>query len=160
MVSSEEPQIPSIYVSSMVEIKFRSGNLTSAEQAILMAGFSRHSEATSAPPFGKERLAWIAYNGQDAIGILTADLLWDWLYIDELWVDENYRGQGLGKSLMKQAENYAASQQLVGLWLWTQSWQAADFYAKLGYQKFTRFEDFPRGYSRIGFRKQNLTSGE
>ncbi|WP_017662048.1 GNAT family N-acetyltransferase [Baaleninema simplex] len=115
---------------------------------------------TSAPPFGKERLAWIADNGQDAIGILTADLLWDWLYIDELWVDENYRGQGLGKSLMKQAENYAASQQLVGLWLWTQSWQAADFYAKLGYQEFTRFEDFPRGHSRIGFRKQNLTSGK
>jgi ribosomal protein S18 acetylase RimI-like enzyme len=60
-------------------------------------------------------------------GALTADLLWDWLYIDELWVDERSRGLGLGKSLMLQAEEFAASKALSGLWLWTQTWQAADF---------------------------------
>ncbi|MEM9216527.1 MAG: GNAT family N-acetyltransferase [Cyanobacteria bacterium P01_F01_bin.150] len=138
----------------MVDIRFRVGNLTSEEQAIVTAGFAYYSETNAAPPFVQKKLAWIAENNQELIGVLTAALLWDWIYIDELWVAENYRQQGLGTSLMKQAESYAVSQQLVGLWLWTQSWQAENFYKKLGYQEFTRFEDFPRGHSRIGFRKQ------
>ena len=37
--------------------------------------------------------------------------------------------------------------------LWTQSWQAGGFYQQLGYSEFTRFDDFPKGHSRIGFRK-------
>lgn len=144
----------------MVHIQFRSGDLTPLEQAVVTAGFACHSEAVSAPPFNRERLAWLAYNGRSLVGVLTADSLWDWLYIDELWVDENHRGQGLGKSLMQEAESYAISQQLVGIWLWTQSWQAADFYRKLGYQEFARFEDCPRGHFRVGFRKQQLQVNE
>ncbi|MCG8333861.1 MAG: histone acetyltransferase, partial [Proteobacteria bacterium] len=36
---------------------------------------------------------------------------------------------------------------------WTQSWQAAEFYEQLGYVEFARFDDFPKGHQRIGFRK-------
>jgi ribosomal protein S18 acetylase RimI-like enzyme len=138
----------------MVDIKFQAGNLTSEEQEVVTAGFVRHSNNLSAPLFEKEPLTWMAYSGQKLIGVLTADLLWDWMYIDELWVDESHRGRGLGKSLMKHAEDYANSRLLVGLWLWTQSWQAVDFYKRIGYQEFVRFEDFPRGHCRIGLRKQ------
>jgi hypothetical protein len=42
---------------------------------------------------------------------------------------------------------------LTGIYLWTQSWQAGGFYAKLGYEQFTEFADFPPGHSRLGFRK-------
>ncbi|MCU0566932.1 MAG: GNAT family N-acetyltransferase [Oculatellaceae cyanobacterium Prado106] len=137
----------------MVDIQFQAGRLTPEEQAVVDAGFDRHCHARSAPAFDKVSFTWSIRDGQALIGVLTADLLWDWLYVDELWVDERYRGQGWGKTLMERAEDYAVSQQLVGLWLWTQSWQAADFYQRLGYQEFARFEDFPRGHSRIGFRK-------
>jgi GNAT superfamily N-acetyltransferase len=107
-----------------------------------------------APPFNKEQLHWCAYDIDCAlVGIATADLLWDWLYIDELWVDESKRGQGLGRLLMETAEAYAHQRDLTGVWLWTQSWQAEAFYAALGYAEFARFPDFPRGYQRIGFRK-------
>ena len=138
----------------MVEIEFRCGDLMPQEQAVVTAGFARHSEGLSAPPFEKQRLSWLAREATTVVGVLTADLLWDWLYIDELWVDEAQRGRGLGKRLMQQAEGYAREKGLSGLWLWTQSWQAADFYQRLGYQEFTRFENFPVGHSRIGFRKQ------
>ena len=138
----------------MVEIEFRCGDLMPQEQAVVTAGFARHSEGLSAPPFEKQRLSWLAREATTVVGVLTADLLWDWLYIDELWVDEAQRGSGLGKRLMQQAEGYAREKGLSGLWLWTQSWQAADFYQRLGYQEFTRFENFPVGHSRIGFRKQ------
>lgn len=138
----------------MTNITFSIGELSVNEQRVITAGFTRHSVDLSAPPFEKQRLNWVAYEGQIVVGALTADLLWDWMYIDELWVAESKRGCGLGKALMKQAEEHAVSRDLVGLWLWTQSWQAAEFYKRLDYKEFTRFEDFPRGHHRIGFRKQ------
>jgi hypothetical protein len=54
---------------------------------------------------------------------------------------------------MALAEEFAAAEKLQGIWLWTQSWQAEGFYRKLDYVEFTRFENFPRGHYRIGFRK-------
>jgi ribosomal protein S18 acetylase RimI-like enzyme len=139
---------------SMIEIEFNSGELSASDQQTVTAGFTRHNESRSAPHYKKERLSWIAYaDGHKLVGAITTDILWDWMYIDELWVDDTRRGQGLGKKLMLQAEEYAESQNLTGLWLWTQSWQAAEFYQRLGYAEFARFPDFPRGHSRIGFRK-------
>lgn len=139
----------------MIEIKFRSGDLPAGHQEIITSGFDRHTTNQSAPKFEKRRLNWLAYNTENTlVGALTADLLWDWIYIDELWVDESLRGQGFGKKLMKQVEEYTASEDLQGVWLWTQSWQAAEFYKQMGYQEFTQFPDFPKGHSRIGFRKR------
>jgi ribosomal protein S18 acetylase RimI-like enzyme len=139
----------------MIELKFKQGDLTQDEQQIVTSGFVRHAANKSAPAYVKDRLNWLAYHQNSGlVGVLTADRLWDWLYIDELWVDETCRGTGLGKKLMAQAETYVSAHQLSGVWLWTQSWQAADFYKALGYQEFARFKDFPKGYSRIGFRKE------
>jgi len=139
----------------MIELRFKSGDLTPDEQQVIGAGFTRHTEERSAPSFKKERVNWLAFDGDEAlVGGLTADVLWDWIYIDALWVSEKLRGEGLGKKLMKEAESYARSRALTGIWLWTQSWQAADFYQHIGFVEFARFPDFPKGYFRIGFRKQ------
>ncbi len=138
----------------MPQINLTKGALPAQQQSQLTAGFESHSEKQSAPPYHKERLNWTAQNEQgELIAALTADLLWGWLYIDELWVDESCRGTGMGKQLMNQAEEYAKAQALSGLWLWTQSWQAPVFYQQLGFEEFTRLEDFPKGHSRIGLRK-------
>ncbi len=139
----------------MIDVRFKSGDLTPSEQQAITAGFARHTEELSAPNYEKERVNWLAFDADGTlVAGLTADLLWDWLYIDELWVSEGLRGGGLGKKLMKAAESYASSRDLTGLWLWTQSWQAADFYQHLGFVEFTQFPDFPKGHLRIGFRKQ------
>lgn len=138
----------------MIKFEFATGEIGSEKQAIITAGFSRHTHQHSAPPFAKERLNWSAYNEHAAlVGVVTAGLLWDWMEIDELWVDESCRDQGVGTTLMQLAEEYAKSLSLTGLWLWTQSWQAAPFYQRLGYEEFARFDDCPKGYFRLGFRK-------
>ena len=122
---------------------------------MVSAGFDAHTEEQAAPEYRKERVKWLARDDQDDIrAVLTADILWDWIYIDELWIAPEFRGKGLGRRLMGHAEEFARSQGLQGLWLWTQSWQAEGFYRQLGYSQFTRFDDFPKGHSRIGFRKK------
>ena len=141
-------------VETVMNIVFSRGELTAAEQSTVAKGFSEHSGQVSAPEYSKQRLKWIVEGQQSAVlGALTADVLCDWLYIDELWVSPEVRSAGLGSSLIKEAEAFARREKLQGIWLWTQSWQAEGFYKKLGYLEFTRFENFPRGHCRIGFRK-------
>jgi len=138
-----------------VDIRFRRGELTPPEKSLVSEGFRTHSEEQDAPEYEKERVKWLAFDERSDIqGVLTADVLWDWMYIDELWVSSQFRGEGLGRRLMEKAEEYAISRSLQGIWLWTQSWQAEGFYRQLGYSEFTRSNHFPRGHSRIGFRKQ------
>ncbi|MEL7537306.1 MAG: GNAT family N-acetyltransferase [Pseudomonadota bacterium] len=138
-----------------MRIDFYSGELTKREQQIVADGFRAHSERRAAPQYRRDRFKWLGLDDDDELrGVLTAETLWDWLYVDELWVDSVLRGTGLGKRLMQYAEDHARSRDLVGVWLWTQSWQAETFYRHLGYEEFARFDDFPRGHVRIGFRKQ------
>ncbi len=137
-----------------MHFEFHKGDLTASEQSVVSAGFHTHSEEQSAPEYKKERVKWLAFDEQKQLrAILTAEILWDWVYIDELWISPDYRGNGFGRQLMQLAEEFAKSQSLQGLWLWTQSWQAEGFYERLGYDRFTRFDNFPKGYSRVGFRK-------
>lgn len=134
-------------------MQFHTGPLKVTEQELISDGFARHNKEQDAPAYHKARLNWLAYDGKTLVGALTADMLWDWLYIDELWVGESHRGSGLGKSLSLEAEAYARKHSLTGIWLWTQDWQAADFYRHMGYKVFARFPNFPKGHVRIGFRK-------
>ena len=138
----------------MENIEFTVDDLEDKLQSELSAGFESHSQKQVAPPYHKERFNWTVKDDSGTlIAALTADLLWEWLYIDELWVDESCRGTGMGKQLMAKAEEYARAQNLSGLWLWTQSWQAPVFYQRLGFEEFTRLDNFPTGHSRIGLRK-------
>ena len=84
---------------------------------------------------------------------LYGQTFWNWLYVDSLWVSQSLRRQGVGRSLMQAAENEAIRRGCVGAFLWTHTFDAPDFYPKLGYEKFTTFEGFPVGCQRFGFRK-------
>ncbi|MEM7277771.1 MAG: GNAT family N-acetyltransferase [Pseudomonadota bacterium] len=134
--------------------------MTPSEQKVVATGFLNHSDEHRAPLYRKELVNWLVRDEQNAItAVLTADVLWDWMYIDELWVSSSLRGEGLGTRLMRLAEKFANERSLQGVWLWTQSWQAEQFYSQLGYVEFTRFDDFPRGHSRIGYRKSLPQTG-
>ena len=141
-----------------MESEFYTQEAPPAIQQLLARGFSDHAQAQSAPEYEKQSYHWLMRDENRAVvAVLTADQLWDWLYNDELWVAPGHRGQKLGQQLMEAAETFAGKTQLSGLWLWTQSWQAAEFYRALDYTEFTRFDDFPKGHCRIGFRKHVRT---
>jgi len=138
----------------MISINFIESPLKPKEQTILTDAFKEHSISSNAPVYDKRPMSWCLYDTpQRLVGALTTELLWDWMYIDELWVDKDYRRQGHAHRLMTKAEQKAKSENCQGLWLWTQSWQAEKFYQRMGFEIFTEFPNFPRGHRRIGFRK-------
>ncbi|HET7459615.1 MAG TPA: GNAT family N-acetyltransferase [Longimicrobium sp.] len=86
-------------------------------------------------------------------GGLIADVYFGWTFVKILWLDERLRGRGLGAELMGRAEAAARELGCTGIWLDTFTFQAPDFYRKLGYEEFGRLDEYPPGFSRHFFRK-------
>jgi N-acetylglutamate synthase-like GNAT family acetyltransferase len=89
----------------------------------------------------------------DIVGGLIAEAFWDWMFVRLLWIDAKHRGT-TGRRLMEMAEAEARKRGLVGIWLDTCSFQAPDFYRKLGFRQFGRLKDQPLGHDRFWFQKR------
>ncbi len=91
---------------------------------------------------------------QKLVGGLISYIDWgQWLYIDTIWVDADYRKQGIGQYLMKSAEQKAKNQDIKRARLCTFDFQALPFYQKLGYTVYGKLEDFPEGHSLYYLKK-------
>lgn len=68
-------------------------------------------------------------------------------YVDTLWVDEEYRNQGVGSKLMDQVEKSLKDYGCSLCHLDTFSFQAPGFYEKRGYKIFGTLEHKKAGIS-------------
>lgn len=88
------------------------------------------------------------------VGGLLADVCMGWMFVRILWLDERLRGRGIGAGLMRRAEAEARELGCTGVWLDTFTFQAPDFYRKLGFEEFGRIDDYPLPFARHFFRKR------
>ena len=90
---------------------------------------------------------------RDQTGLIRGGLLGEiwggWLHISDLWLVESLRGSGLGKKLMEMAEQEARDEGCRYVHLDSHSFQAPEFYKKLGYQEFGRLKDAPLGHEQV-----------
>ncbi|MBV9388584.1 MAG: GNAT family N-acetyltransferase [Chroococcidiopsidaceae cyanobacterium CP_BM_ER_R8_30] len=77
------------------------------------------------------------------VGGLMGSSYWGWLYVDMLWVKEEFRQQGCGHKLLATAEDEAVRRGCHSAYLDTFSFQALRFYQKRGYTVFGELPDFP-----------------
>lgn len=75
------------------------------------------------------------------------------LYIDQLWIDEKFRGQDFGTKLVKAAEEYALSKGCLFSTMETMDWEALEFYKKLGYYKESEQHGYVNGIVMYRMRK-------
>jgi GNAT superfamily N-acetyltransferase len=86
-------------------------------------------------------------------GGISAALHYDVLYIDDLWIEEDARGQDYGTKLMQLAEQEGRKRGARLVWLDTYSWQARPFYEKLGYKVFGELPYWNGAHARYFMRK-------
>lgn len=89
-----------------------------------------------------------------ATGGLYATDGYGWAFIRYLAVPEQYRGQGLGRRLMTEAEKIARDRGYIGLWLDTFEFQARPFYEKLGFEVFGELEGGQGAIARYFLKKR------
>ncbi|HYZ41261.1 MAG TPA: GNAT family N-acetyltransferase [Stellaceae bacterium] len=126
---------------------------TATERAAAETCLSEHAREAGAAVPKFEPFSVLALCDDAVVGGVIGQVFWKWLYAKLVWVEKPFRGTGIGKAVMQKAEERARELGLTGIYLWTQSWQAPDFYRKLGFESFVVFENFPRGRKRLGFRK-------
>ncbi|MBE3093890.1 MAG: GNAT family N-acetyltransferase, partial [Actinobacteria bacterium] len=91
----------------------------------------------------------IVKNDRDEIiGGLIGGTYWEWLHIDRFWVHENYRSQGIGKSVLKLAEDEAKNRGCNNVHLDTHDFQAVNFYKKQGYIIRCELNNLPNGHTK------------
>lgn len=92
-------------------------------------------------------------NGKIIAGCVARMYCWNVAYIDTLWVDENYRGKGLGSKLLAKIEMIAKEKDCYLIHLDTFDFQAKEFYENQGYEVFGTLEDCPKGHCRYYLKK-------
>jgi GNAT superfamily N-acetyltransferase len=104
-------------------------------------------------PGRDQRFAILLRDAKGALsGGLDGVIGWEWLFVDNLWVHDELRGQGYGRDLLARAERRALEQGCHSAWLDT--FQAPGFYQKCSYSVFGSLEDYPPGQTRYFLRKR------
>lgn len=95
---------------------------------------------------------------RDDEGVILGGIYgWTWggcCEIRYLWVHESLRRLGYGSHLLRTAEQAALERGCSVMVLDTHSFQAPQFYQKMGYKVVGAAEDYPRGYRRILLEKR------
>ena len=138
----------------MSEVRFAVGDADAGLRERLDEEISAFNAAVTGHHDG--RMLSVAVRGDG--GDLRAGLYgWTWGgcgYIELLWVREDQRGGGLGTRLPAAAETEIRRRGCDRVALSTHSFQAPDFYARLGYTECGRTPGYPRGHDDIHLVKQ------
>jgi len=94
----------------------------------------------------------------DIIGGIIGKIYRKCLAIDILWVDGQVRHQGIGRELMKRAEERALSEGCHFIHLDTFSFQAPKFYKALGFKIFGTLEGYDNDVKRYYLKKDLINS--
>ncbi|MBA2655071.1 MAG: GNAT family N-acetyltransferase [Gammaproteobacteria bacterium] len=120
----------------------------------LCNGLEKHAKKiigrTSFHPFG-----YLVHDDEERlIAGCTGVIMYGFLHIKLLWVEEGARNKGLGKQLMEKAESYAKESNCQYIILETFDFQAKHFYEKLGYTITLVYEGFENDIQFYYFRKK------
>ncbi len=97
---------------------------------------------------------YVAKKSEKVIGGINACMYhWGIIFIDILWVDEAFRGTGIGSKLLKKVEEKAKENSCTLIHLDSFDFQAKDFYLKHEYEIFGVLENCPAGHKRYYFKK-------
>jgi GNAT superfamily N-acetyltransferase len=104
-------------------------------------------------PRRNEKLALAIREGEQLLAGLFAEIVWNALHIDLLWVAAEYRRRGYGRSLVQRAEQLARQRACDVAYLSTFDFHAPPFYVAMGYRVIGELVGVPRGSRRLWFGK-------
>ena len=108
-----------------------------------------YNEAKAGPRNKKE----FAFSAHAETGEFVGGLLgfthWNHFFVSAIFVEEQFRGEGIGRELLERAEALALQHGCDTIYLDTFDYQAPGFYEKLEFKVFGKLEDYPPGHQRF-----------
>lgn len=130
-------------------------NPLSKDTDILAKGIADNAKQHGLSPI--EPFAFFIRDESNIIkGGCNGNVGYNWLYIDQLWVEKALRGRGYGIKLMQAAEKLALEKQCLYAAVNTASWEALAFYKKLGYRIELERHGLPKNSTFYFLRKDFL----
>ena len=105
---------------------------------------------------GKQKYRRFAVSLRDdeaIVGGIVGEVWMTVLFIQFFWIEERFRGQGHGTTLIEKIEAEARRFGAVRSYVDTMSVQAPAFYRACGYQAFGAIDGYPGGVTRHWFTK-------
>ncbi|MFO1050235.1 MAG: GNAT family N-acetyltransferase [Geminicoccaceae bacterium] len=103
-------------------------------------------------------LGLILRHGGEIVGGLIGETGRSVLYVDVLWVAQDWRHRGQGSRLLCGAEAESLQRGCRTAWLDTYDFQARPFYERHGYAVFAELDDLPGGHRRWFMKKRLVPS--
>jgi ribosomal protein S18 acetylase RimI-like enzyme len=97
---------------------------------------------------------WLKNEKDNVVGGAIVTFLWNGMEINSLWIDESMRNQGWGRKLLRCVEEEGRKRGCTISYTNTFTWQAPEFYEKLGYKLYGNLDNFPLGSSLNYYYKQ------
>ncbi len=132
---------------------------TKEESYLVDSGIIEYNQSkvpfTQEPPFIPINKVIKDSNGDVLAGINSEICCWGCMYIDVLWIKEEFRKEGYGSILLNEVERIAKEKDCKLIHLDTFDFQAKDFYIKHGYEVFGILDDCPPGH-KMYYMKKNI----
>ena len=145
----------------MSKIEIINREMTPEELHRMNTGFDEHTIENGVEVQNAKRFSYTALNENKFIGCSSGlaykngEHYSGWFYLTDLFVEKEYRSQGLGAKLLQALETEISAIGVKNIWLWTAGYEAPKFYQKQGYIVFAQMENwYSDGSSRVGLKKR------
>ena len=95
-------------------------------------------------------LAFVVRDGRQRVIAACAGYSWAGSSeLRQLWVDEDYRGRGYGRDLLRAFIEAAAHRGVRQIWAASYDFQAPALYERAGFERMAEFVGWPSGHSNV-----------
>lgn len=136
-------------------------DMTPSELDLMNLGFDKNTIDHGVISQSTQRFGYVAMDGVNFIGCVSGlaykhgTNFSGWCQLTDLFVEKDYRQQGIGGQLLNNLENLLLRNSINKIWTWTAGYEAPQFYIKQGFEIFAEMENwYSNGDSRVGLRKK------
>lgn len=139
--------------NSQIEVRVVTEKI-SKYNSILLNRVERFNRDNNIYQSEEKDIMFVSLDDDKFVGAVHGSITEDSMYIGWLVVNEEYRGNGIGKNLMCKIEEKAKELNVYSINLGTVEFQAEKFYEKLGYKIVFVKENDPSGYKSYSMVKR------
>lgn len=115
-------------------LKINQNKLTDEVKKKIFNGLGQQAiESTGINGLSEDPISFEVFDGTEFVGAIVVQSFWEQLHIKYLFVEKDYRGQGIARQLMNHALEFGIKRGCQFAFVETMIFQAPEFYQKMGF---------------------------